>query len=55
MPKKARIDMEKVLAALSTACPKCGCSISPDQIRRIDFERIECPECGERFVPAKRQ
>jgi hypothetical protein len=25
--------------------------IPPAEVRRIDFERIECPECGELFVP----
>jgi len=30
-------------------CPKCGFTITPDQVKRIDFERMECPKCGERF------
>jgi predicted RNA-binding Zn-ribbon protein involved in translation (DUF1610 family) len=29
---------------------KFGESIPPDK-RRVDFEGIECPKCGERFVP----
>jgi predicted RNA-binding Zn-ribbon protein involved in translation (DUF1610 family) len=53
MPKKQRINLEKVKAALDTVCPKCGCTITPAKIRRVDFERIECPECGERFVPER--
>jgi ribosomal protein S27AE len=53
MPKKQKIKLGDVLGSLNTVCPKCGCSIPPAQVRRIDFERIECPACGERFTPAK--
>jgi predicted RNA-binding Zn-ribbon protein involved in translation (DUF1610 family) len=53
MPKKSKINLEKVMAALNTVCPKCGVTITPAQIRRIDFERIQCPECGERFDAGK--
>ena len=55
MPRKQKINLEKVMASLNTVCPKCGCTITPDRIRRIDFERIECPECRARFVPEKRE
>jgi predicted RNA-binding Zn-ribbon protein involved in translation (DUF1610 family) len=53
MPRKQKINLEKVLAAQNTVCTKCGYSIRPDKIRRVDFERMECPECGERFTPEK--
>jgi predicted RNA-binding Zn-ribbon protein involved in translation (DUF1610 family) len=53
VPRKQKINLEKVRAALDTVCPKCGCPITPAKIRRIDFESVECPECGERFVPGK--
>jgi predicted RNA-binding Zn-ribbon protein involved in translation (DUF1610 family) len=53
MPQKQKINLEKVKAALNTVCPKCGCSITPDKIRRIDSEQIECPECGQRFTPGE--
>jgi ribosomal protein S27AE len=53
LPRKQKINLEKVMAPQNTACTKCGCSITPDKIRRVDFQRVECPECGERFVPAK--
>ncbi len=53
VPQKPKINLDKVLASLSTVCPKCGYSITPDKIRRIDSERIECPECGERFISQK--
>lgn len=39
MPSKQKIDRQKVMASLDTICPKCGCSITPDKIRRVDFER----------------
>jgi uncharacterized protein (UPF0212 family) len=51
MPQKQKINRDKVNAALSTRCPKCGYSIPPSQIARVDFARVECPKCGERFVP----
>jgi len=51
MPGKQKINREKVQAALNTLCPKCGTSIPPDKIRRIDFSRMECPSCAERFTP----
>ena len=50
MPQSRKINLEKVLASLDTKCPKCGFTITPDLTKRIDFERIECPKCGEKFV-----
>jgi ribosomal protein S27AE len=51
MPKKQKINLAKVLAALNTPCPKCGYSIPPGEKRRVDFEHMQCPKCGERFIP----
>jgi DNA-directed RNA polymerase subunit RPC12/RpoP len=51
MPRSRKINLEKVQASLDAACPKCGRMIPPADVRRIDFDRIECPMCGERFVP----
>jgi hypothetical protein len=39
----------KVLAALNTACPSCGYSISPAEIVRLDSERMRCLKCGKIF------
>jgi ribosomal protein S27AE len=50
MPRSRKINLEKVLASLHTT-PKCGFAITPDQVKRVDFERMECPKCGERFQP----
>jgi hypothetical protein len=55
MPRSRKINLEKVRESLDKLCPKCGCLISPAQVRRIDFERIKCPVCGERFVPVPGQ
>jgi len=44
-----------VRASLDTKCPKCGFTITPDLVKRVDFERLECPKCGERFRPAERE
>lgn len=49
-----RVNLAKVKASLDVVCPKCGGLISPAEIRRVDFEHIECPVCGERFAPVPR-
>ena len=46
-----KINLEKVQASLGVICPKCEKKISPAEVRRVDFERIECPACAERFAP----
>jgi ribosomal protein S27AE len=53
MPKKQKINLAKVLAALNTPCPKCGYSIPPGEKRRVDFEHMQCPKCGERFIAGR--
>jgi predicted RNA-binding Zn-ribbon protein involved in translation (DUF1610 family) len=40
---------KKVQASLDKTCTKCGCTITPDLVKRVDFERMECPKCGEKF------
>jgi ribosomal protein L37AE/L43A len=54
MPRARKINLEKVRASLDAVCPKCGKLIAPANVRRIDFERIECPVCGEKFAPKAR-
>jgi hypothetical protein len=51
MAGSRKINLERVRASLDKVCPKCGSLIPPAEVRRIDFERIECQMCGERFVP----
>jgi predicted RNA-binding Zn-ribbon protein involved in translation (DUF1610 family) len=48
---RRNVNLEKVLASLDTICAKCGKAISPAEVKRIDFELMECPACGERFTP----
>jgi hypothetical protein len=36
-------------------CPKCGATITPDLVKRVDFERIECPRRGETFQPGAKE
>jgi ribosomal protein S27AE len=50
MVSRKKINLEKVLASLDTICPKCGKVITPAEVKRIDFERMECPACGEQFT-----
>jgi hypothetical protein len=54
MPSRKKINLEKVRASLDAVCPKCSRVIPPAEVRRIDFERIECPACGDRFAPRAR-
>jgi hypothetical protein len=44
---------EKVWASLNKTSPKCGFTITPDLTKRVDFFRIECPKCGEKFRPSR--
>ena len=53
MPSRKKINLQKVLASLNTTCPKCGRVIEPQEIRRVNFEEMICPECSERFDAAK--
>jgi predicted RNA-binding Zn-ribbon protein involved in translation (DUF1610 family) len=54
MPRVRKLNLEKVRSSLDAVCPQCGKSISPAEVRRIDFEHIECPVCGERFAPVRK-
>ena len=52
MPRSRKINLEKVLASLDTKCPKCGFTITPDLVKRVDFERMECRSAGRSSSPA---
>jgi len=43
----SRKNLQKVQASLDAVCPKCGKVISPAEVRRIDFEHVECPAWPE--------
>jgi len=49
---KRKISLDKVKASLDTPCPKCGYSIPPEKLSRVDFNEVQCPECGKRFIPS---
>jgi predicted RNA-binding Zn-ribbon protein involved in translation (DUF1610 family) len=38
-------------ASLTTICPMCGFTITPDLAKRLDSNLMECPKCGEVFHP----
>jgi hypothetical protein len=52
VPRKQKINLEKVMGH-NTLCLKSGCSITPERIRRVDLQTVECPECGV-LTPEKR-
>jgi len=51
MPR-GKIYLQKVLGPLNTPCPKRGHAITPAEIQRVTWDKIECPACGEQFDPA---
>jgi ribosomal protein S27AE len=54
MPRKQKIDLEKVRTCLNAVCPKCGHAIAPAEVQRIDFTHMRCPSCGDVFVASTR-
>ena len=38
--RSRKINLDKVKASLNILCPKRGCSIAPDKLPHIDFERV---------------
>src|SRR5215472_13745454 len=34
--------------------PHCGTQIEPKDYKRVDWEHLECPECGKTFRPSTR-
>jgi predicted RNA-binding Zn-ribbon protein involved in translation (DUF1610 family) len=52
VPRSRKANLEKVQASLDRRCPKCSTSITTAQVKRVDFDRVECPECGHK-VPAR--
>jgi len=53
MPKRPKINLDKVKASLVTRCAKCGYGIPPAEIRRISTSEIRCPKCGATFNAEK--
>ena len=53
-PRKQKLNLAKVLASLDTTCPACGYAIPPEEMRRLNFDTVQCPKCEEKFVPKKK-
>jgi hypothetical protein len=51
MPRSRKINLEKVRTSLDKTCPKCGFTITPDLVKRVDLEQLECPKYGEKVRP----
>jgi ribosomal protein S27AE len=49
-----RINLEKIMASLTTLCPKCGYSIPPNETQRVSFTEMRCPKCNAVFVPGEK-
>ena len=45
-----KIDRGKVMASLTTACPKCGYAIPPNETQRVSFTEMKCPKCQTVFA-----
>ncbi len=50
-----KIDREKVMASLTTTCPKCGYDIPPNETQRVSFTEMRCPRCQAVFAPAQKE
>ena len=55
MPRREKINLEKVKASLSVPYPECGHTVSPAELLRIDSEQVRCPKCGAIFKPLSRE
>ena len=51
MPRRGKRDLEKIRASADVTCPHCGSRIPPERQLRVDWDHLECPGCGKRFVP----
>jgi predicted RNA-binding Zn-ribbon protein involved in translation (DUF1610 family) len=49
-----KIDQAKVLASLTTPCPKCGYAIPPNETQRVSFTEMRCPKCQVVFIPGQK-
>jgi ribosomal protein S27AE len=49
MPRRGKIDLEKIRRSLNTVCPLCGYSITPAEVVLPGFDEVKCPKCGGVF------
>jgi hypothetical protein len=54
MPARRKLDLDKIWASLAIVCTHRSARIEPDELKRVDAERLEGPWCGGTFVPVKR-
>jgi ribosomal protein S27AE len=50
MPRRGKLDLERIRASLNTICPHCGHSITPAERMHVDTEHLQCPKCLKIFV-----
>jgi ribosomal protein S27AE len=53
MPRSREIKSGESQASLNKTCPKCGFTITPDLVKRVDFDRMECPEVRREVLDEK--
>jgi hypothetical protein len=51
MPRSRKINREKVLALLDKTCPKCGFTITPDPVKRVDSIWSNARNAARNFSP----
>ena len=54
MPRRGKLDLDRIRASADVICPHCGVHIPPDRQQRVDFEHMRCPGCGQTFAPSKK-
>jgi hypothetical protein len=54
MPRTRKLDLEKIKATLTIACPHCLAILAPQEWQQVDGERAMCRFCDGLFVPSKK-
>jgi hypothetical protein len=49
MPRSRKVNLEKVKASRDKTCPKCGAAITPERVKRLEFNVMECPVAARGF------
>jgi hypothetical protein len=52
MPR-GKINLAKIHASLAVTCPHCRFHIEPNELKRVDWDQIECPKCWKKFIPGR--
>jgi len=51
MPSRKKLNWEKIREGLMITCPHCESRINHGDCKRVDGEHLECPSCGQQFIP----